>query len=63
MGIPTPPPLLYHWRHGNELETIALEVVGGFPRAHWYNYATRFRSYGILERKMMQFVMGVIGKW
>ena len=68
---PTPSPHLHHRRRGNELEMVAPEVVGvgelrgggGFPRAHRYNYAIRSRVYGILETKMMGFIMGVIGKW
>ena len=61
--MPPPLPHLHHRRRGNELETIAPEGVGelrGFPRAHQYNY---LGVYGILETKMMGFVMGVIGKW
>ena len=50
---PTHPPFLHHWRHGNKLETITPEVVGvgGFPRAHRYNYAIRSRGLWDLGNK------------
>ena len=50
---PTPSPHLHHRRRRNELETIAPEVVGvgGFPRAHRYNYAIRSRGLWDLGNK------------
>ena len=71
MGMPPPLPLLHHRMRGNKLETIVLEVVGVGGAEGWGASLELIGTimqldlgvYGILETKMMGFVMGVIGKW
>ena len=61
--MPPPLPLLYHQRLGNELEMIASEVMGVSLEPIGTIMQLDLGVYGILETKMMGFVMGVIGKW